>query len=259
MKIEKMNDSQIRCTLDAEDLQARKLKLSELAYGSPKARDLFREMIREASEEFGFEAENTPLMIEAIPTSPESLILVITKVDSPEELDAHFSSFSANPNRQEDVEDMIPSFGQKMLEQLGDFPKNLFEKLMQASRELGEQAAREAELEQGSAAGPAPDDKPVVGTKICAFEFARLSDLAAYAKTILKLYSGSCILYKHPVQSLYTLCLSTEGVTPQAFNRACNIACEYGKALEHAPIPFFEEHYQLALEEDTLQQLAQLA
>ena len=69
MKIEKVNDNQIRCTLTKEDLACRSLKISELAYGTQKAKDLFRDMMQQASFEFGFEAEDIPLMIEAIPFS----------------------------------------------------------------------------------------------------------------------------------------------------------------------------------------------
>ena len=36
MKIEKLNDNQIRCTLTPADLADRHLKLSELAYGTEK-------------------------------------------------------------------------------------------------------------------------------------------------------------------------------------------------------------------------------
>ncbi|MBP3577757.1 MAG: adaptor protein MecA, partial [Lachnospiraceae bacterium] len=42
MKIEKISDTQIRCTLSRQDLAERDLKISELAYGSDKAKDLFR-------------------------------------------------------------------------------------------------------------------------------------------------------------------------------------------------------------------------
>ena len=42
MKIEKINDRQIRCTLTKEDLASREIKLSELAYGSDKAKALFQ-------------------------------------------------------------------------------------------------------------------------------------------------------------------------------------------------------------------------
>ena len=43
MKIEKINENQIRCTLTKEDLADRDIKISELAYGSGKTRELFQE------------------------------------------------------------------------------------------------------------------------------------------------------------------------------------------------------------------------
>ena len=93
MKIEKVNDNQIRCTLTKEDLADRQLKLSELAYGTEKAKVLFRDMMQQAAYEFGFEAEDIPLMIEAIPLSADTIILIITKVEYPEEIDTRFSKF----------------------------------------------------------------------------------------------------------------------------------------------------------------------
>ncbi|HHX60483.1 MAG TPA: adaptor protein MecA, partial [Epulopiscium sp.] len=63
MRIEKINDTQIRVTLSHSDLNPRDIKISELAYGSKKAQELFREMMTQAYEEFGFETENVPLMI----------------------------------------------------------------------------------------------------------------------------------------------------------------------------------------------------
>ena len=61
MKLEKVNENQIRCTLTKADLADRQLKLSELAYGTEKAKNLFRDMMQQASYEFGFEAEDIPL------------------------------------------------------------------------------------------------------------------------------------------------------------------------------------------------------
>ena len=104
VKIEKINDKQIRCTLNSADLSSRQLKISELAYGSEKARGLFKEMMEKANDEFGFEAEDTPLMIEAIPMSPDCIVLLITKVDDPEELDTRFSKFAPS-SRKDDSED----------------------------------------------------------------------------------------------------------------------------------------------------------
>ena len=56
MKIEKINDNQIRCTLTRDDLAQRQLKLSELAYGSEKAKSLSSEKLQQAASEFGIEA-----------------------------------------------------------------------------------------------------------------------------------------------------------------------------------------------------------
>lgn len=109
MRIEKINDNQIRCTLNKKDLSDRELRISELAYGTDKAKALFRDMVQQASYEFGFDAENIPLMIEAIPMYPDTLVLLITKVEDPDELDTRFSTFSEDPgtvlhmNRSENI------------------------------------------------------------------------------------------------------------------------------------------------------------
>ena len=94
MKIQKISDNQIRFVLTGEDLSARQIRLSELAYGTEKARDLFREMLEQASEECGFRSDNAPLMIEAIPMRGGSIVLIVTRVDNPEELDTRFASFA---------------------------------------------------------------------------------------------------------------------------------------------------------------------
>ena len=94
MKIEKINENQIRCTLTQEDLDSHQVNLRELAYGTEKAKRLFRDMMQQAQIQFGFEADNIPLMIEAIPVNADSIILIITKVEDPEELDTRFSKFS---------------------------------------------------------------------------------------------------------------------------------------------------------------------
>ena len=94
MKIEKVNDRQIRCTLTKADLADRELKISELAYGTEKAKSLFRDMMQQASAKFGFEADDIPLMIEAIPLNSDCIVLIITKVEDPEELDTRFSKFA---------------------------------------------------------------------------------------------------------------------------------------------------------------------
>lgn len=96
MRMEKINEHQIRCTLTAQDLSARKLSLRDLKYGSSETMDLFRDIVSRVSAEFSFNSEQLPLMIEAIPLPEESLLLIISAIEDAEELDAHFAQFAAD-------------------------------------------------------------------------------------------------------------------------------------------------------------------
>ena len=119
MKIEKVNENQIRCTLTREDLADRQLKLSELAYGTEKAKMLFRDMMQQAAYECGFEAEDIPLMIEAIPLSADTIILIITKVEYPEELDTRFSQFAPGDSEDDVKSEYIGEESDKTFESAG--------------------------------------------------------------------------------------------------------------------------------------------
>lgn len=126
MKIEKVNDNQIRCTLSKKELAERQIKLSELAYGSEKAKGLFRDMIEQANNEFGFEADDIPLMIEAIPLAGENIILQITKVEYPEELDTRFSKFSEVDEESEEKANegsVLPEFHGEKADEISDLTK----------------------------------------------------------------------------------------------------------------------------------------
>lgn len=85
MRLERVNNNQIKCTLEPEDFLERQLSLRELTYGSEKATSLFRELLQQAEQELNFYTEDSPLMIEAIPLSSDSALLLITKVEEPDE------------------------------------------------------------------------------------------------------------------------------------------------------------------------------
>ena len=135
MKLERLSENQIRCTLNKEDLAERELMLNELAYGTDKAKELFRDMIEQAADELGFEVNDIPLMIEAIPVNPDCLILIITKVDDPEELDTRFSRFSKYANIEIDADDDsdsddnededLPLNPESLLETISDIVENI--------------------------------------------------------------------------------------------------------------------------------------
>ncbi len=91
MKIEKISDNQVKIILSHQDLEARDIRIAELAYGSEKTQSLFREMMEQASIECGFDADNVPLMIEAIPFAVDGITIIVTKVASVSDIEERFS------------------------------------------------------------------------------------------------------------------------------------------------------------------------
>ena len=76
MRIEKINDHQIRCIVTSADLRERRLTMKELRYGNQATMDLFHEVVQEASSRYGFNEEEFPLMIEAVPLNAEEQALL---------------------------------------------------------------------------------------------------------------------------------------------------------------------------------------
>ncbi len=91
MKIEKISETQVKFILNQVDLDERNIRLTELAYGTEKTQALFREMMEQALIECGFEAENVPLMIEAIPFAPDSITIIVTKVTNVGDIEEKFN------------------------------------------------------------------------------------------------------------------------------------------------------------------------
>ena len=249
MKIEKISDTQIRCTLSRQDLAERDLKISELAYGSDKAKDLFRELMVQASYECGFEAEDIPLMIEAIPVSGDCLVLVVTKVEDPDELDTRFSNFSSfRDTGDEDSSSVASSVADEILECFGQLGA-----LLGKGKEAMEKAAGTAELPQEEAA-PVPTQLSKV------FSFPTLTSVTRLAQLISPYYFGENILYKDEVSANYYLVLHMSGHTPEEFNRICNVTSEYGQPVNtgYASLSYFAEHFKPVLKTDAVQTLAVL-
>lgn len=75
-------------------------------------------MMQQASFEFGFEAEDIPLMIEAIPVNADCIVLIITKVEDPDEIDTRFSKFSPSLSAEDDAaeDDITDHFSDDVLD-----------------------------------------------------------------------------------------------------------------------------------------------
>lgn len=257
MKIEKINDRQIRCTLTREDLANRQIKLSELAYGSDKAKALFQDMMQVAAQDFGFEADNTPLVIEAVPISMDSIILIITKVEDPEELDTRFSRFSPEDPSQSDG----PTFAdlKDHIEGADDI-LGLIRKITEAKKRAL-QAENDAKAQTES---PAPavsteeDDEVRALTRF--YLFHSLDDAIRAAAVVDTVYDGPNTLFKNPDNGEYYLLLKKAESPAEQFNKACNILSEYALSGKYIPglDAHFAEHLEIIVADNALQNLAQL-
>lgn len=255
MKIEKINDNQIRCTLTKSDLAQRAIKISELAYGSEKTKNLFKDMMRQAQKEVGFDAENIPLMIEAIPYS-EHIVLIITKVEDPEELDTKFSKFAPSVRGEE------PSLDAMIQDMTGSSDVlDLFRKIQNS---INGQAAKQ---------DPADTDdvSRSLQEKICEeeaenpnltrmFTFSTLAQVNRLARLIGNIYQGTNSLYKDTVYSTYILLVTRGTHTLEDYNRFCNMLSEYGNMQKALPAAehFLEEHLTPIIKDHALATLASL-
>ena len=80
MKIEKINESQIKLILTQADLSERNIKLEDLTIPSEKTQALFHDIMEKALEEYDFISENTPLMVEAVPVGLDGIMIIVTKI-----------------------------------------------------------------------------------------------------------------------------------------------------------------------------------
>ena len=244
MKLEKLNDNQIRCTLTKDDLADRQIKISELAYGSEKAKSLFRDMMLQANAEFGFEANDIPLMIEAIPMPNECIVLIITKVSDPEELDTRFSKFS--PSSTDTLE--VSSDSKKSVSAEGaDEVLDIFKRMMEQHLKGLEETKKE------EVAVTVADDIDL--TRL--YCFGNLESIVDAAHVLKDYYHGENRLYKNSSRKLYYLILSKSSHTPEEFNKICNILTEYGsnEPYTKSTEAYMAEHYDLVIKKDALQKL----
>jgi len=268
MKIERVNDHQIRCTLTRDDLAKRDLKITELAYGTEKAKELFQDMMQQANIEFGFEAEDTPLMIEAIPINSECIVLVITKVDDPDELDTRFSNFapSLRDEEDEDEDDGDEDYYDEEYDEDEDDEEDvmsLFKRLQHSNMsdymDSPMSPQSDSKKVKEKTGGPKKKDLPGrKGSRI--FSFDSLHEVTKFAKIVSRKFNGNNTLYKNEALGKYYLILHQGDLDNAVFANICSLLTEYGKteigstADEH----YLAEHYTVVIGGTAVQTLSQI-
>lgn len=271
MKIERISENQIRCTLSKHDLMERHLKISELAYGSDKAKELFRDMMEQANIDLGFDADDIPLMIEAIPTSRESIILVITKVDNPEEFDERFSRFGIQEGDWEmDEAEEFDMDEEQEEEAVVEPPEliNCFEQLHDLLEEAGAKSdssefvpLSESLQNQQKKSGKLKKKKSNnIKDSVKVFSFDSLNTLIQLAHLVSPQYTARNSIWKDPVKKRYYLLLN-RGHGKSIFQSTCSMISEFGKeeVVTYATQAYYNEHFQMILKDKALEQLAKLS
>lgn len=274
MKIEKISENQIKCTLNKSDLASRQIKAGELAYGTEKAKLLFRDMMQQAAVEFGFHAEDLPLMIEAIPVSGDSIILIITKVEDPEELDTRFSNFTPDTSLNVDDGDLMEEEYLENMEYLEDendddsetntmslidIFKEVKDRLenLSAGRDfipLSEMidAAKQSKQSKENHENSVEKETRLVHI----YSFDNLNILLKLSKCIADIYHGTNSLYKSK-ENRYYLILDKSSHSLPEFMAICSMISEFGTAENAAPVneAYYKEHFEKVISKNALQKL----
>lgn len=253
MKIEKVSDNQFKCTLTKEDLETRHIKLSELAYGTDKAKLLFHDMMQQAFSEFGFETEDIPLMIEAIPVSRDSVVLIVTKVEDPEELDTRFSRFA--PHVKDEMDEILGLDGNTD-DSTNSGAGERADEILDLFRPKNDLEASDSKDDNDTETEPAAETEELSRL----FAFSNLDYVIDVSHILAPFFSGQSWLYKDPAAHTYYLKISRGSTSPAKFNKACNILSEYGTCARplSQSSEYLEEHFDSMIAFEAVSKLASI-
>ncbi len=250
MKIEKINEYQIRCTLTKDDMVRRGIQVSDLSYGTEKAKELFKDMMEEAAESYNFTADDMPVMVEAIPVNSDCMVLVVTLCEDPEELDTRFASFTPNVFYDENGE----------YEDDDDEDDDDFSSIFSRIQEGGMSNLFNNELPSVKKIKTRKPGKPVKYTDSAeyrVFSFPLLMDVISVSKKTDKSYKGKNTLYQNKIDNNYILILHRASKNDKVFANVCLLLSEYGKEerIGTAKEQFMNEHGSVIIADKALQTL----
>ena len=194
--------------------------------------------MRQANDDFGFEVNDIPLMVEAIPVSPESIILVITKVENPEETEKHLAKFFSK-----ELKDGILSHLENEELHLEDF-----EELENQNNDFVENNSDSKERKE--------DDSLLYSIYV----FNNLREVITVAELLAPIYKGDSSVYKSPSNNKYYLSLCMEISEDKQLNKICSILTEHGTRENPTYVKelFYIEHFDEIVAEKAIEKLGAL-
>lgn len=269
MIYKKVNSFQIKCILEEEDFTSRNININDLRYGSKQTENLFKEIMADANKRFGFNENNSPVSIEAIPLINNRLEIILTVIDEPEELDSRFSRFTPEPatasgdffakdTRADNIDDLFNFFSKINNGNLKSDTANSktdnsifsYEKYISSFND--EIYSVENNMSDHIIFKFDSIDKIIrLSDFLNDFNSDYTSDTVHFTNVINSLYKNNNDFYLICDRSFY----STDD-----FVKWCNIVCEYGTPVSSKGLTeeYIIEHSELLLKENALQQLSGL-
>ncbi|NLT96337.1 MAG: adaptor protein MecA [Clostridia bacterium] len=122
MKFKRLSDDKVQIIISSEDLEKRDVKKWDLMPSSPRAQELFQEMLDQAYEECGFEVDSeTQLMVEAYPMTTDSLVITLTKVKHRDSFEIDYDEDSEELYDEIDEEEIAELTGEELIYLFKDF------------------------------------------------------------------------------------------------------------------------------------------
>ncbi|MCR5798192.1 MAG: adaptor protein MecA [Eubacterium sp.] len=269
MKIERISDNQIRCILSSHDLQERELQIGELAYGSEKAKEFFRELMEKANLDLGFEVGDIPLVIEAIPTSPDSIILLVTRVDDEEEFEEKFSNLQkiasdyVNESTDEDtIDEMVEEDGTSLQDlEESNSPEDSSKNLPAKVGDDSEFVPLHELMATGEARSYGNRRIKRKSATSYLFSFKSLNNSIKAANAVKYIYDGQNSLWKDEDAGIFFILMSSkhnECKTPLV--EVANVVAEFAtrENQTYATEEYLNEHFTLLIKDNAIQYLSML-
>lgn len=242
MKIEKLNENQVKFTLWTEDLEENDVEISDITSNNEKGEELLRMMMERAKDELGFETDDQSILIEAMTIDNECVVLILTKVDR---------------NADEDTKnDLLGQLRQQVHEIARTHRENAEKerRTLPGAKQPGDNMYKQAEPQQEKASPNPPEQAYLI------FRFDNLDNLIYVSKLCGIYYDSDNTLYKNPKDQSYFLVATRNRNTAEEFDNLNNALQEYGnKFMQTSSTRFFiDEHFTRIIENTAIQTLAEL-
>ena len=229
MKIERLSENQMRFTVWRQELEDNDIDISDIAGNkSGKADELLKMLMNRAKDEFGFEPESAPLVVEAMQVDQECMVFLVTKLEEGAEIDPKYE------------------YIQKLKEGL---KQNI--NLLSPSKEPTVEGIIERPVEKEKKDNILP---------YVIYTFTDIEKLITVAKKTENFYRSNNTLYITPDDVTYFLVASHNNNTDGEFRLLCRQLREFGKPYDfnYATKYYMDEHYRLVIRDSALQVLAEL-